>query len=414
MDKSYEMNILVLDDDPFILKVIGHMLSGIGYQNVTFHVSGEDALISLDHPEMIPDVILLDINMPKMDGIEFIRHLAEMRYTGHLILLTGEDELMVRASEKLAASYNQALIGRLNKPPKPVVLAKLLEKCRQRDTVIQPVDKKTKVKSYSSERLREAIDNGELINFYQPKISVSTGEVIGVETLVRWLHPKDGLIYPDSFIPVAEVYGLIGDLTRTVVTAAFKQTKYFNDAGLNLITGINLSTDNLDKLDFADFVVAASSEHNVKPQSIVLEITESRLIQNITVSLDILTRLRLKRFRLSIDDFGTGHSSLAQLRDMPFDELKIDRSFTHLAYRDDRLKAIFEASLDLATHLHMEVVAEGVEDLNDWNYIRSTSCHIAQGYFIAKPMRGDEIIGWIDSWQDRVKNEGLLRTLLNN
>ena len=413
MDKTSDINILVLDDDPFILKVIGHMLSGIGYPNVTFHVSGEDALAMLHQPETVPDVILLDINMPKMDGIEFIRHLAEKMYSGYLILLTGEDELMVRASEKLAASYNQILIGRLNKPPKPVVLAKLLEKCLQ-DNSIKSIDNKPRVKTYSSERLREAIDNGELINYYQPKVSIVTGEVIGVETLVRWLHPEDGLIYPDNFVPVAEVYGLIDDLTRVVITAAIQQTKYFIAAGLNLSTGINVSTDNLDNLDFADFVAATASEYSVKPQSIILEITESRLIQNITVSLDILTRLRLKRFRLSIDDFGTGHSSLAQLRDMPFDELKIDRSFTHLAYRDDRLKAIFEASLDLATHLHMEVVAEGVEDLNDWNYIRSTSCHIAQGYFIAKPMKGDEIIGWIDSWQDRVKNEGLLRTMLNN
>jgi EAL domain-containing protein (putative c-di-GMP-specific phosphodiesterase class I)/FixJ family two-component response regulator len=407
MDKPSDINILVLDDDPFILKVIGHMLSGIGYPNVTFHVSGEDALVMLNQPETVPDVILLDINMPKMDGIEFIRHLAEKMYSGYLILLTGEDELMVRASEKLAASYNQILIGRLNKPPKPVVLAKLLEKCLQ-DNSIKSIDNKPRVKTYSSERLREAIDNGELINYYQPKVSIVTGEVIGVETLVRWLHPEDGLIYPDNFVPVAEVYGLIDDLTRVVITAAIQQTKYFIAAGLNLSTGINVSTDNLDKLDFADFVLAVASEHDVKPQAIILEITESRLIQNITVSLDILTRLRLKRFRLSIDDFGTGHSSLAQLRDMPFDELKIDRSFTHLAYRDDRLKAIFEASLDLATHLHMEVVAEGVEDLNDWNYIRSTSCHIAQGYFIAKPMKGDEMIRWIGGWRERVRNEKLL------
>lgn len=409
MSKYTDLNILVLDDDPFILKVIGHMLLGLGYKNVDFHVCGEDALIAIDQSRFIPDVIIMDINMPKMDGIEFIRNLAEKGYSGYLILLTGEDELMLRASEKLAASYKQNLIGRLQKPPKPFVLANLLDKCSQQENIEYLIDKKQRSKIYSPDRLRDAIINGELVNYYQPKVSVVTGEVIGVETLVRWLHPEDGLIFPDNFVPVAEVYGLINDLTRAVVTNAIKQSKAFTDAGLNLITGINVSTDNLDKLDFADFVATTAAEYGVKPQSIILEVTESRLIQNMVVSLDILTRLRLRRFRLSIDDFGTGHSSLAQLRDMPFDELKIDRSFTHLSYRDDRIKAIFEASLDLATHLNMEAVAEGVEDINDWNYIRRTACHVAQGYFIAKPMRPGDLIEWIGIWNERLVTEGLIQ-----
>jgi len=129
-------------------------------------------------------------------------------------------------------------------------------------------------------------------------------------------------------------------------------------------------------------------------------------MQDLRTSLEILTRLRLKRFRLSIDDFGTGHSSLAQLRDIPFDELKIDRSFVHGAWADETLLAMYDASLGLAKKLGMEVVAEGVEDRADWNHLRRTGCDLAQGYFIARPMPAADFPAWMEDWQERV-NSGL-------
>ena len=128
---------------------------------------------------------------------------------------------------------------------------------------------------------------------------------------------------------------------------------------------------------------------------------------DLRVPLDILTRLRLKRFRLSIDDFGTGHSSLAQLRDFPFDELKIDRSFVHRAWQDETLRAIFHANLNLGRQLGMEVVAEGVEDRDDWDFLRSSGCDLVQGYFIARPMPASELSDWIDVWEERWREQAL-------
>src|SRR5690606_8108531 len=128
-------------------------------------------------------------------------------------------------------------------------------------------------------------------------------------------------------------------------------------------------------------------------------------MKNPAITLDTLTRLRLKRFTLSIDDFGTGHSTLAQLRDIPFDEFKIDRSFVHRAWVDQRIKAMFENSLNLAKQLGMSVVAEGVETINDWNFLRKTTCDFAQGYFIAEPMPGDELPNWLNAWQKQVRTE---------
>jgi EAL domain-containing protein (putative c-di-GMP-specific phosphodiesterase class I) len=142
----------------------------------------------------------------------------------------------------------------------------------------------------------------------------------------------------------------------------------------------------------------------------VLEVTESQLVKDLSAALEILTRLRLKRFSLSIDDFGTGHSSLTQLRDIPFDELKVDQGFVHGAASNNTLSAIYGASLGLAKLLGMKTVAEGAEDREDWEFLRSTGCHSVQGFFIAKPMPADEIPGWIALWEARVEDLMELRT----
>ena len=162
---------------------------------------------------------------------------------------------------------------------------------------------------------------------------------------------------------------------------------------------------NLKALDFPDLVAGLAASAGVLPQSVVLEVTESRLMDDLGVVLEILMRLRLKRFRLSIDDFGTGHSSMSQLRDIPFDELKIDQGFVHGAYSNERVRAIYNASLSLARQLGMEIVAEGVEDRDDWNFLCQTGCERAQGYFIAKAMPAADLPAWMEAWQERVSGE---------
>jgi len=198
---------------------------------------------------------------------------------------------------------------------------------------------------------------------------------------------------------VAEAHDLIDGLTRAVLVNALAQAKLWLDDGIVLQVAVNLSMDNLVSLDFLDLVVGLAAKAGVPPQMMELEVTESRLMEDLRTPLEILTRLRLKRFRLSIDDFGTGHSSLAQLRDLPFDELKIDQSFVHGAWNNEKLRAMFDSSLGLARQLGMEVVAEGVEDQADWDFVRKTGCEIAQGYFIARPMPAADLPGWIQSWQ---------------
>jgi EAL domain-containing protein (putative c-di-GMP-specific phosphodiesterase class I)/ActR/RegA family two-component response regulator len=390
-------HILVLDDEPFMLKLIARMLANLGHDSVSTCDNGHAALKLLDAPLQPPDLILLDINMPQMDGIEFVRHLVEHRYLGALILVSGEDERVLQSIEKLVQAHNITVLGHLNKPVLPERLATLINSRIPYLAKAVIADKKV----YGEAELRAAIAHGELVNYYQPKVSLKTGEVVGAETLVRWLHTTDGLIMPDQFVGLAEQYGLINALTHMVLLSALPQARKWQDAQLSLRLAVNLSMDNLVSLSFLDEVVNLTTQAGVRPENLMLEVTESRLMQDQRVSLEILTRLRLKRFKLSIDDFGTGNSSLTQLRNIPFDELKIDQSFVHGAWANDTQRAMFDASLGLARQLGMGTVAEGVEDQADWDFLRQQDCDVAQGYFIARPMRAEQFVPWMQDWEKR-------------
>lgn len=395
------VRILVLDDESFMLKLLSRILSNLGFTSVTLCDSGRAALERIGDTDSHPNLILLDLNMPEMDGIEFVRHLVGRHYTGSLILVSGEDERILQTAEKLVQAHKIQILGHLHKPVKPDTLAALLEKWTPPSTGGPGITKKV----YGADELRAAIDNGELVNYYQPKVAVASGEVVGVETLVRWRHAVDGIVFPDQFIGVAETSGLIDELTQMVFTGAVTQAKAWQQAGLALRVAVNVSMDNLASLSFLNFVAELTAKVGVAPQDMVLEVTESRLMLDTRAPLEILTRLRLKRFRLSIDDFGTGHSSLAQLRDIPFDELKIDQGFVHRAWADETLRAMYDASLSLARQLGMEVVAEGVEDRNDWDLLYRTGCDLAQGTFMSRPMLATDLPAWIESWRERVQNE---------
>ncbi len=401
MTEKSAIRILALDDEPFMLKLLSHMLANLGFAQVTTCDSGRAALEWVDSPGNYPDLILLDLNMPEMDGVEFVRKLVEHHYTGSLILISGEDERMLQAAEKLVRAHKITVLGHLHKPVTLEGLAALLGKWSPPSQSKPWMAKKT----YSADEVRAAITNGELVNYYQPKVVVATGEVVGAESLVRWMHPQDGMVFPDQFIGVAEAHGLIDDLTRVVLDGALAQIRRWEEAGLMLRVAVNVSMDNLASLDFANFVAAQTAVAGVSSHSVVLEVTESQLMLDTRAPLEILTRLRLKRFKLSIDDFGTGHSSLAQLRDIPFDELKIDQSFVHGAGANDTLRAMFDSSLGLAKQLGMEAVAEGVEDRADWDFVRKSGCDLAQGYFIAKPMPAEDLHGWIQTWKTRIREE---------
>jgi EAL domain-containing protein (putative c-di-GMP-specific phosphodiesterase class I)/ActR/RegA family two-component response regulator len=388
---------LVVDDEPFVLKLLGRQLENLGFEKVFLCERGHDALMLLESAAETVDLVCCDLQMPEMDGVELVRHLVRIGYVGSVVLVSGEDERILHAAEKLAKAHELHVLGALHKPVSYQRLRQLLDE----KASCAASARRTVTRSYGPEELRRAIASGELENHYQPKVELASGRIAGVETLVRWRHPRDGLVFPGQFIATAEEHGMIDVLTRSVLTAALRQARLWQDVGLRLHLAVNVSMDNLAALEFPDFVAHEADAAGVAASSLVLEVTESRLMKNPLAALDILTRLRLKRIRLSIDDFGTGHSSLAQLRDIPFDELKVDHGFVHGACRDASLKAIVEASLGMARQLGMQTVAEGVEDQADWDFLHSAGCNLAQGYFVARPMPAADLPGWIARWEHR-------------
>lgn len=391
------MKILLLDDEPLVLKLLTHQLAKLGFSEVILHERAQDALSLLEKDVGAIGLVFCDLQMPKMDGVEFVRHLARIGYAGGLVMVSGEDDRILKTAEKLALAHRLNVLGALHKPVSPEQLWQVLENRPAR--VATPSHASREV--YEPGDLKRAIANAELVNYYQPKVELVSGSVAGVETLVRWRHPRDGLVFPDQFIPTAEEHGLIDDLTRTVLSSALRQARVWQDKNLHLHVAVNISMDNLGNLDFPDLLAREAQKEGISLTSLMLEVTESRLMKNPTAPLDILTRLRLKHIGLSIDDFGTGHSSLAQLRDIPFNELKVDRGFVHGACRDASLRAIFEASVGMARQLGMQTVAEGVEDRDDWDFLRAAGCDLAQGYFIAKPMPADDLAPWVIDWEAR-------------
>jgi EAL domain-containing protein (putative c-di-GMP-specific phosphodiesterase class I) len=281
---------------------------------------------------------------------------------------------------------------------KPVTQVKLSELLR---TLDQIKSEKSLIMSnaLTVQDLSEAISQDKMVTYFQPKVDISTQRVVGLEALVRWEHPTEGILHPNTFVPMAENNGLIFELTMSVCQQVLAHAVRLQKEGFDLNIGINISVDALNDLDWPDKIEAETRNAGLQPSSITFEITESRLMENISVALDILNRLSLKRFNLSIDDFGTGYSSMEQLQRIPFSELKMDRAFVRGASEDSSARAILESNHMLAKKLNMSIVAEGVETQEDWDLVTELGCDQAQGYFIARPMPIDDLCVWLRSWR---------------
>ena len=389
---QFSIKLLLVDDDYIMHRVMTVMLNDLGISGVLNAMSGAAALEVMQDNRGSIDVVVCDLNMPEMDGIEFIRHLAQMKYSGSLILTSGEDLRILKTVEKLSIEHDLHVLGVLEKPATPAKLSELLDsldQIRQEGTMML-------VDAFSLAELKHAIDSDELDTYFQPKVEIKSGQVVGVEALVRWNHPLKGLIKPDAFISMAEENGLIGALTDIVCQKAMAYALKLKALDHDLNIAINLSVDSLTNLEWPDRISILMEQSGLEPSSISFEITESRLMEHLSVALDILSRLSLKRFNLSIDDFGTGYSSMEQLQRIPFTEFKIDRAFVHGAAREASARAILESSVLLAKKLDMKVVAEGVEDEQDWNLVAEVGCDQVQGYYVSRPLPFNHLVKWLD------------------
>jgi EAL domain-containing protein (putative c-di-GMP-specific phosphodiesterase class I)/ActR/RegA family two-component response regulator len=385
--------VLVVDDDELMLELAVAALDELGFSLISSALSGEDGLRILDRGGA--EIVLCDLNMPEMDGVEFLRHLSARRFEGAIVLMSGEDKRILRTAESLARAHGLNVVAAVEKPINAAVLGVLRDHVGTATRSSMPPPAPTH--KVSVHELREAIANDDIMVYFQPKISVASGRCTGVETLARWKHRVHGFVPPSDFIAVAEREGLIDHITRVILGKALREAGRWIKHGHDLSIAINVSTQTVGKLDLPDFVYNTARTHGVEPSRVMVEVTETQIMRNLTCALDTLTRLRLRRIGLSIDDFGTGYSSLEQLQRVPFVELKVDRAFVDGASHDAAARAILESSIDLAKKLGLSTVAEGVERSDDYQLLEKLGCDLAQGWLFAAAMPGDALLPWIES-----------------
>ena len=396
-DLLQQASILVLDDDELVLELESRILRSLGYRRVLTAGSAEEALAQLDSEPV--DIIISDLKMPEMDGIAFLRTLVDSSFRGSVILVSSAGPRVLHTVRKIIDEGPLTVLGILAKPASRAALQALLDRW---EPTLQFPTLGGSYEFFSPADLHRANRECQWRLHYQPQVSLATGELVGFEALVRWQHPDFGLVYPDRFIGLAEECGAIDPLTVWVAREALAHHAAWKSRGFDAQIAVNVSMESLKSIDFDRRFAELVRESGSIPEDVILEVTESRVIGSAQTPLENLARLRMEHFELSIDDYGTGQSSLAQLRDLPFTELKLDRSFVHGAHDDPILMPILEHTLSMARELDMSTVAEGVEFESDWKLLRALGCARAQGYFIGRPMEAKYLEAWWQTWQRRL------------
>ncbi|MGQ0799356.1 MAG: EAL domain-containing response regulator [Pseudomarimonas sp.] len=384
---------LVAEDHEFQRAMMVQMLESLGAKGVCEASNGRAAIeISqeLEHPF---DLIVTDIDMPDMDGMALIRSLAQAQVGSSIIISSSLSRALLDSIETMCAAYGVRLLGTIEKPASRQRLAELIE-LHYPNKHGTPRDK-AEVSSYSLQDVLRGLENDEFEPFFQPKIELASGRVCGAEALARWRHPLHGMVSPHAFIDLLESRDRIAELTWIMLAKSAAHGRIWRAAGLDINLSVNLSVKLLGDVSIADAITWQVKNQGLDPQHIILEVTESAAMTEVGRVLENLARLRMKGFGLSIDDYGTGYSSMQQLTRIPFSELKIDQSFVMHANQHESSRLILESSLEMARKLRITSVAEGAETQEDWDLLRRVGCDIAQGYFIARPMEASSFPGWV-------------------
>jgi len=377
---------LIVDDEPGICNFVQHVAESVGMQAVGA-VSGRDALNKLK--TLTPSIIVMDMQMPNGDGVQLIQGLAALDIKAKIVILSGSDSRLLEVSGEIARQRGLDIGAVLQKPVRFEDLRRTLAGLHSASM------------PFSADSLRKAIADHAPILHYQPKIRLSDASFCGVEALLRCKDAAGRPVSPELVLSIAEEAGIMPELNDRICRSAIEQRRAWSDAGRELDIAINLSASESFDRELPDRLEALCTEQNVPAPTIILEMTESSVERDNLAAAETMTRLRLIGFRLSIDDFGTGHSSLVRLRQMPFSELKIDRSFVGTLQKSSENAVIVRSLVQLAQNLEMHCVMEGVEDAFALNFASQLGCDEVQGYYIAKPMPPSEIREFDLTWRWR-------------
>ncbi len=379
MEKSYK-RLLVIDDERGMCDLVVEVAEDRGFEteSVTTHREFKE----LCH-DFLPTFIVMDLAMPDGDGIELLRFLSAERNKATIVLISGFDKKVLNTARQLGEEQGLNIAGVLQKPI-------AIEDLEAMISVTPDLREEAMIEEFA-----DALEGDQLTAFYQPKVSLTMGPdhpVEDVEALVRWQHPERGLLTPDAFLAIAGRANLLLPLTRAVARQAFAQVAAWEAKGLKMSVAVNVAPQLLTNLDLPDEIAELARENGVSTKRVILEITEVGVMEDTVLAMDILARFRLKGFHLSLDDFGTGFSSLAQLYRMPFSELKIDQSFVRDVSKSDEARVIVRTIAEMARNLNLLVCAEGVEDRETLEFLMTCGCDKAQGYLISKPVPGDALL----------------------
>ncbi len=403
MDIS-SLRLLVVEDHDFQRSIAVSQLRQLGAEGVLEASDGADALAKL-RPDFAQrgavDVMVCDLDMPGMDGVELIRHVATEQLVRSLILLSGLDTTLISSVENMARAHGIPVLGIIEKP---VSLQKLSNLLVRFAAATEPLPHVVTAK-ITADELERGLVRKEFVAYFQPKVDMNTQAVVGAEALARWRHPEKGLLQPQTFIGIAEQTELINGLSWAMLEQALQAQREWAAQGLVTRVAVNLSLAYLGQIGVAERITALVREANVDCQFIILEVTESLVTTNMAHVLENLARLRMRGFGISIDDYGTGFSSMQQLSRIPFTELKVDQSFVAGAAAKPNIRTILESSLQLAKKLGLSSVAEGVERQEEWALLLSMGCDIAQGYFISRALAPEAFVDWSRAWNSQIPHK---------
>jgi EAL domain-containing protein (putative c-di-GMP-specific phosphodiesterase class I) len=384
------LRFLVVEDHGFQRWVTGNLLEGLGATQVFSAADGQAALDMLADLDPPIDVIISDLDMPGMDGMEFIRHLGELLGGVSLVVASSLDRSLISSVETMALAYGVNLLGAIEKPATARKLEALISLHR---AAPEPAER-IKALTFTGAEIAAGLKRNEFEPFFQPKVEMRTRLLKGAEANARWRHPQHGILPPKMFLASLESNGLIEELTDAILRAAAFNCRVWQNAGVGVSVSVNLSLTSLTDVTIADRMMNVVDAQGLEPRHVIFEVTESAAAIDLGRSLENLSRLRMKGFGLSIDDYGTGYSSMQRLAGVPFTELKIDQSFVKNASTQASSRAMLESSLELAQKLNIVAVAEGVENQGQWELLMDLNCQLAQGYFIARPMPAGEFLDW--------------------
>ncbi|WP_286829092.1 MULTISPECIES: EAL domain-containing response regulator [Kordiimonas] len=349
-------------------------------------------------------LLVTDLDLPELDGFQLLHHMADSGGAADLLLVSSQGHSILNSADRLARTLNFNVIGALEKPIIAEDMLDLLNGRCDKPSMIELLGDPRQgptMEPLSHSIIEQGITNGSLVAFYQPKIHHQDSAIVGFECLARWRTAEGLILEPGAFLPMVEELGLMTSLTQVMLNHAIKDIAAWQTLGWPMPVSVNLSADSMTDTNLPDRLAWLVAENGVRPTSITLEITETKLMEEAAECLEVMSRLRLKGFGLSVDDFGTGYSTLKQLQYFPFTELKLDQSYVRSSLSHQPSRAVLETGIQLARSLSLSCVAEGVETTDHADLLASLGCHNHQGYLYGKPMPAADIPVWIAGWLER-------------